>query len=64
MLFSDPSALDKLNELSNIELKMYKTSRASGGFHTKGNIFKQDEIYRNIIGSSNLTIYALTRNRE
>ncbi len=64
MLFSDPSALDKLNELSNIELKMYKTSRESGGFHTKGYIFKQDEIYRIIIGSSNLTIDALTRNRE
>lgn len=32
LLFSDPSALDKLNELSNIELKMYKTSRESGGF--------------------------------
>ena len=64
LLFSDPSALDKLNELSNIELKMYKTSRESGGFHTKGYIFKQDEIYRIIIGSSNLTIDALTRNRE
>ena len=51
LLFSDPSALDKLNELSNIELKMYKTSRESGGFHTKGYIFKQDEIYRIIIGS-------------
>lgn len=35
-----------------------------GGFHTKGYIFKQDEIYRIIIGSSNLTIDALTRNRE
>ena len=43
---------------------MYKTSRESGGFHTKGYIFKQDEIYRIIIGSSNLTIDALTRNRE
>ena len=64
LLFSDPSALDKLNELSNIELKMYKTSCESGGFHTKGYIFKQDEIYRIIIGSSNLTIDALTRNRE
>ena len=64
LLFSDPSALDKLNELSNIELKMYKTSHESGGFHTKGYIFKQDEIYRIIIGSSNLTIDALTRNRE
>lgn len=64
LLFSDPSALDKLVELKNIELKMYETSHESGGFHTKGYIFKKDEIYRIIIGSSNLTIDALTRNRE
>lgn len=64
LLFSDPSALDKLTELRNIELKMYETSHESGGFHTKGYIFKKDEIYRIIIGSSNLTIDALTRNRE
>ncbi len=64
LLFSDPSALDKLSELKNIELKMYETSHESGGFHTKGYIFKKDEIYRIIIGSSNLTIDALTRNRE
>lgn len=43
---------------------MYETSHESGGFHTKGYIFKKDEIYRIIIGSSNLTIDALTRNRE
>ena len=64
LLFSDPSALDKLSKLKNIELKMYETSHESGGFHTKGYIFKKDEIYRIIIGSSNLTIDALTRNRE
>ena len=64
LLFSDPTALDKLAELTNIELKMYETSHESGGFHTKGYIFKKDEIYRIIIGSSNLTIDALTRNRE
>ncbi len=64
LLFSDPSALDKLSELKNIELKMYESSYESGGFHTKGYIFKKDEIYRIIIGSSNLTIDALTRNRE
>lgn len=63
LLFSDPSALDKLNELNNIELKMYETS-SNNGFHTKGYIFKKEEIYRVIIGSSNLTIDALTRNRE
>ncbi len=64
LLFSDPSALDKLSELNNISLKMYETNHEIGGFHTKGYIFRKEEIYRVIIGSSNLTIDALTRNRE
>ena len=34
------------------------------GFHTKGYIFKKEEIYRIIIGSSNITSAALTSNRE
>ena len=62
--FSDPKALKKLNELNNIELKMYDVEAAEEGFHTKGYIFKKDEIYRIIIGSSNITSSALTRNKE
>ncbi len=62
--FSEPRALKKLNELSNITLKMYDAEAADGGFHTKGYIFKNEEIYRIIIGSSNITSAALTRNRE
>ena len=34
------------------------------GFHTKGYIFRKEEIYRIIIGSSNITSAALTSNRE
>lgn len=62
--FSEPKALKKLNNLSNITLKMYDVEAASEGFHTKGYIFKREEIYRIIIGSSNMTSSALTSNRE
>lgn len=62
--FSEPRALKKLNELSNISLKMYDVEAADEGFHTKGYIFRKEEIYRIIIGSSNITSAALTSNRE
>ena len=62
--FSDPVALDTIASLSNIELRMYQTERAGNGFHTKGYIFQKSEEYRFIIGSSNLTQDALTRNME
>lgn len=62
--FSEPKALKKLHGLSNITLKMYDVEKAAEGFHTKGYIFKKEEIYRIIIGSSNMTSAALTSNRE
>ena len=62
--FSEPKALEKLNGLSNITLKMYDVEAADVGFHTNGYIFKREEIYRIIIGSSNITRAALTTNRE
>lgn len=62
--FSEPKALAKLNELKNITLKMYDVDAAGEGFHTKGYIFKKEEVYRIIIGSSNMTKSALTTNRE
>lgn len=64
LCFSDPVALDKIASLSNITLRMYQTERAGNGFHTKGYIFQKGEEYRFIIGSSNLTQDALTRNIE
>lgn len=64
LMFSEPAALEKLQSLKNIELKMFTTSYETGGFHTKGYIFRSEEIYRIIIGSSNMTLNALTRNRE
>lgn len=62
--FSEPRALRKLSELNNITLKMYRSKEAREGFHTKGYIFKDEELYRIIVGSSNLTLNALTKNRE
>ena len=62
--FSEPRALAKLNELSNITLKMYDVEAADNGFHTKGYIFMKEEVYRIIIGSSNMTSAALTSNIE
>ena len=42
---------------------MYETDE-SDGFHTKGYIFKNNDIYKAIVGSSNLTLNALTVNKE
>ena len=64
LMFSEPKALDKLAELTNIELKMFRTDETGEGFHTKGYIFREQEIYRIIVGSSNMTLSALTSNRE
>ncbi len=62
--FSEPLALKKLHSLSNIRIKMYDTKAAQNGFHTKGYIFKEEEVYHIIVGSSNMTSAALTTNRE
>lgn len=62
--FSEPMALEKLNQLNNIKIKMYDVESSIYGFHTKGYIFKKSEIYRIILGSSNITGAALTSNIE
>ncbi len=61
--FSQPEALEKLHALSNIELRMYMSAEDEG-FHTKGYIFRDQDLYRIIVGSSNLTLSALTKNKE
>ncbi|MGH4121265.1 DUF3427 domain-containing protein [Clostridium sp.] len=58
--FSEPKALKKLLEFSNIHIRLY----SKDNFHTKGYIFKHSDHYRLIIGSSNLTQSALTKNKE
>ena len=63
LYFSEPASLSQLQEFTNIELRLYR-SEAAIGFHTKGYIFRRGDIYRIIVGSSNLTANALTRNEE
>lgn len=64
LLFSDPKALDKLSQFSNIDLRMYCCDGKDLGFHTKGYIFDTDNEYHVLMGSSNLTLNALTKNIE
>ena len=45
--FSDPKALRKLASFKNIELKMFMSEEAGEGFHTKGYMFKNNDIYKN-----------------
>lgn len=63
LMFSEPDALKKLSQFSNIELKMYRVQNGPG-FHTKGYLFKDKEFYKIIVGSSNMTLSALTVNHE
>lgn len=58
--FSEPKALKKLLSFSNIEVRVYDKEN----FHTKGYIFKYADYYKVIVGSSNLTQTALTKNKE
>lgn len=58
--FSEPKALKKLLGFSNILIKMY----CKDNFHTKGYIFRHSDHYKLIIGSSNMTQTALTKNKE
>lgn len=62
--FTEPKALKKLNEFSNIKVKLFDTEKSKTGFHTKGYIFEQNNVYKIIIGSSNLTQSALSINKE
>lgn len=62
--FSEPRALEKLLEFKNIELKLFNSKDSRQGFHTKGYIFKKDELYRIIVGSANMTQNALALNKE
>ena len=62
--FSEPKALKRLNQLNNIEVRMYNVTNNDFGFHTKGYIFKNLNEVNILIGSSNLTQKALTINKE
>ena len=64
LMFSDPRALDKLASLSNLDVRVFKTGDNHVGFHTKGYMFHNGDNLRIIIGSSNLTQDAITKNHE
>ena len=58
--FTQPEALKKLLQFSNIELRIATKENS----HVKGYLFKKEEYYNLIIGSSNLTSAALSLNKE
>lgn len=59
--FTQPKALRRLLKFSNIELRIV----TEGNFHAKGYLFsREDDTYSIIIGSSNMTQDALSRNKE
>jgi len=60
LTFTDPKALEKLLLFPNIEVRAY----TEGNFHPKGYIFRQTNYWSVIIGSSNLTQDALSKNME
>lgn len=64
LMFSDPRALDKLASLNNLDVRVFKTGENNVGFHTKGYMFHNGDNLRIIIGSSNLTQDAITKNHE
>lgn len=61
--FTEPKALDKIRNFENIDLKVFIADKESG-FHTKAYIFENEDNYKIIIGSSNITQRALKSNVE
>lgn len=58
--FNEPAALRELLAFSNLEVRVFTEEH----FHTKGYMFKANEKYTFLIGSSNLTQYAMKSNKE
>lgn len=60
--FTEPKALRRLKELTNIDLRIVTEDTCR--MHTKGYVFKKGNEYKIIVGSSNLTQNALCVNKE
>lgn len=58
--FTQPYALKQIRQFKNIELRI----STFGDFHSKGYLFRKKNIYKFVIGSSNLTNSALCTNKE
>jgi superfamily II DNA or RNA helicase len=61
--FTDPKALRKLQQFTNIETKIFLQAH-QGGFHTKAYVFDYENEIKLYIGSSNITESALLKNVE
>ncbi|AEB76001.1 DNA repair helicase [Clostridium botulinum] len=61
--FTEPKALKRIKDFSNIDLKIFVASNEKG-FHTKAYIFENQDEYKIVIGSSNITQRALKSNVE
>lgn len=61
--FTEPKALNRIRNFKNIDLKVFIADKEKG-FHTKAYIFENQEDYKIIIGSSNITQRALKSNVE
>lgn len=61
--FTEPKALERMQEFENIDMKIFIADNKVG-FHTKVYIFENENDYKIIIGSSNLTQSALKSNVE
>lgn len=61
--FTEPKALERINKFNNIDLKVFVATKEVG-FHTKAYIFENEDEYKIIIGSSNITQRALKSNVE
>nr|WP_319217728.1 phospholipase D-like domain-containing protein [uncultured Trichococcus sp.] len=61
--FTDPKAIRKLKTFNDFDVRVFLATEIQG-FHPKAYIFEYDDFYKVIIGSSNLTNYALKSNIE
>ncbi|WP_294354562.1 DEAD/DEAH box helicase [uncultured Clostridium sp.] len=61
--FTEPKALKRIKEFNNIDLNIFIADKEKG-FHTKAYIFENEENYKIIVGSSNITQRALKSNVE
>ncbi|MFV0425316.1 MAG: DEAD/DEAH box helicase family protein, partial [Bacilli bacterium] len=58
--FTNPNAVDRLNQIPNIEVKMNLNDK----LHAKGYFFRVKNEWKIIIGSSNMTMSAFSSNTE
>lgn len=60
--FNQPAVFRELLAIPGLDVRIH--SGRGGGFHAKGYVFTQESSTTAIVGSSNLTMNALQRNRE